>query len=128
MKHQRFTLKCGILKIVGELNGIEVASIRTELAEHAVAKVVLIVVEHSLLLACLRIFVHVGDNLDGSIGAGFLAQCTSRTLVTAVIVALECQAPTVTCCHMQCRLAVLGILLCALVGRSEERRVGKECL
>ena len=59
----------GVLEIIRKLDGVEVAGVRTELAEHAVTQVVLIIVEHLLFLARLRILSHVAHNLDGSVGA-----------------------------------------------------------
>ena len=111
MEHQLRAVEYSVLEIIRKLDGVEVAGVSTELAEHAVAQVVLIIVEHLLLFTCLRILSHVGSNLDGSIRTGLLAQCASRTLVAAILVALEYQAPTVTLRHMKCGLAVLGILL-----------------
>ena len=111
MEHQLAAVEHSILEIIRKLDGVEVAGVGTKLAEHAVAKIVLIIVEHLLLLACLRILSHVTGNLDRSVRTGLLAQCASGTLVAAILVALECQATTVTCGYMECSLAVLGILL-----------------
>ena len=116
MEHQLVAVEDGILKIVGKLNGIEVASIGAKLAEHTVAQVVTIIVEHPLLASRLGIFGHVRDNLNGAVGARLLAKRASRTLVTAILVALENKAPAMTASHMERSLAVLGILLCRLVG------------
>lgn len=116
VKHQAVAVEHSVLEIICKLYCIEVSGVRTELAEHAVAKVVLIVIEHLLFLACLRILFHMTGDLDGSVRAGFLTQCAGRTLVAAILVALEGQTPAVTLCHMECGLAVLGILLCRLVG------------
>ena len=68
VQHQLRAVEDGILKVICELDGVEVAGVGTELAEHAVAQVVLIVVKHLLLLSRLRILNHVAQNLDSSIG------------------------------------------------------------
>ena len=116
MEHQLTAIKHSVLEIIRKLDGVEVAGVGTELAEHTVAQVVRIIVKHLLFLACLRILSHVGSNLDGSIRTGLLAQCASRTLVAAILVALEYQATAMTLSHVECGLAVLGVLLRRLVG------------
>ena len=104
-------MRYGVLEIISKLDGVEVAGVGTKLAEHAVAKVVRIIIEHLLFLTCLRILSHVCCNLDGSVRTGLFAQCASCTLVAAILVALKYQATTMTLSNMECSLAVLGILL-----------------
>ena len=53
----------------------------------------------------------MGSDLDGPVRTGFLTQGTGRTLVAAVLVALEDETSTVTLGHMEGRLAVLRVLL-----------------
>ena len=116
MKYQFAAIERGVLEVVCKLNCVEVAGIRTELAEHAVTQVVLIVVEHLLLLARLRVFGHVAENLNGAVRTCLFAQCASRTLVSTVLITLEYQAATMAGRYMECGLAVLGVLLGRLVG------------
>ena len=116
MEHQLRAVKHGVLEIIRKLDGVEVAGVGTELAEHAVAQVVLIIVEHLLFLTRLRILGHVGCNLDGSIGARLLTKRTSGALVVTMLVALEYQASTMALSHVECGLAVLRVLLCRLIG------------
>ena len=115
MEHQLRAVEHSVLEIIRKLDGVEVAGVGTELAEHAVAQIVRIIVEHLLFLACLRILSHVGHNLDGSVRTGLLAQCASRTLVAAILVAFEYQTATMTLSHMACGLAVLRVLRSRLV-------------
>ena len=116
VEHQFRAVKHGVLEIIRKLDGVEVAGVGTELAEHAVAQIVLIIVEHLLFLTRLRILGHVAQNLDGSIGARLLTKRTSGALVVTILVALEYQAATMTLSHMECGLAVLRVLLSRLVG------------
>ena len=116
VKHKLAAFERGILEIVSKLDCIEIAGIRTELAEHAVAQVVLIVIKHLFLLARLRVFGHVGRDLDGTVRACLFAQGASRTLVGTVLITLEYQAATMAGRYMECGLAVLGVLLRRLVG------------
>ena len=116
MEYQLIAVEYRILKIICELDSVKVAGIRTELAEHAVTKVVQIIVQHFLLLARFRILSHMAGNLDGSVGTRLFAQGASCTLIASILITLEYQATTVTTGNMQCSLAVLGILLCRLVG------------
>ena len=116
MEHQLRAVEHGVLEIIRKLDGVEVAGIGTELAEHAVAQVVRIIVEHLLFLTRFRILGHMAQNLDGSIGARLLTKRTSSALVVTILVALEYQAATMTLSHVECGLAVLRVLLCRLVG------------
>ena len=55
-------------------------------------------------------------NLDSAVRTGFLTQRAGGALVAAVLIALEDQTSTVTLGHMECRLAVLRVLLGRFVG------------
>ena len=63
------TVEDSVFEIVDKLDGSEVTCIDAELAEHAVAQVVLVIYQLALLLACLGVLHHLGNNLDGVIGA-----------------------------------------------------------
>ena len=111
MQHEFVAVEDGILEIVGEPDGVKVAGVGTKLAEHAVAKVVPVVVEYLLLLARFWVLCHVADNLDCAVGTRLLTERTGGTLIRAVVVTLEDQASTMTRRHVERSLAVLGILL-----------------
>ena len=127
MQHQLATVEYGILEVIGELNSIEVTSIDAEFAEHTVAKVVLIVIEHLFLLTCLRVCIHVRRDLNRVIRTSLLTHGASRALVITnlqsalnglrvigIFHTLENQAAAMTLRDMKRRLTILGILLSRL--------------
>ena len=113
MKHEFVAVKHSILEIVGEMNSAEVAGIDTELAEHAVAEVILIIYQLTLFLSRLRVFNHLGSNLDGIVWTRFLTQCATYAFVVVVLVASENETTAVACRHMESRLGSLDTALCS---------------
>ena len=116
MQHQRVTVEHAVFEIIRELDSPEVAGICTELAEHAVAQVVLIVNELFLLLSGRLIGHHLAYYLDAAVGAGLLAEGAGGAEAVAGLVTLEHESAAVALGHMESRLAVFGLLLGALRG------------
>ena len=132
MEHKFRAVEDGILEVVGELDGIEVARVYTKLAEHAVAEVILIIVKNLPLAAGLGVSLHVGGYLNSVVRTCSLTHCASCALVVTDLQTtflylrvveivfgntLKDQTPTMAFGDMKCRLTVFRILLGSL--RSE---------
>lgn len=54
VEHELTAVKDSILEVVDEMNSVKITCIDTELTEHAVAKIILIIIQHFLLTTRLQ--------------------------------------------------------------------------
>ena len=111
VEHQFSLGEHTVFEIVGKGYGVEVAGVDAELAEHALSQVVLVVEEHTFLLARFRVFAHFRLDDDGAVGARFLTQSTGCAAVVAVFVAVEDESSAMACGHVQSGIPVFRVLL-----------------
>ena len=114
MINQLITIEYRVLEIIHELNSSEVTSIDTKLTEHAVTKVILVVIKLFLLATRFRVLLQMGYNLDRIIRASFLTHGTRRAFIVLIFITQEDKTATMTLCNMQGSLAVFRILLRSL--------------
>ncbi len=109
MLHKSAAVEDGVLKVIYELDCAEVAGIYTELTEHAVTQVILVIEQQFLLLA-VGSSDRGGCDFYGAVGADLLAHRAGAALVLAVFILWHHEHTAMTLGDML-RLAVLWVLL-----------------